>query len=111
VSKGARVLVGGKRNARFPNGNFYEPTVLVDVANDMRIAQEEVFGPVMTIIKVTGRGWYPVKHELKPTVIDGGFPMSQPLSRRVLRVCSKIEILPASAPCRCPATMTRWLPR
>lgn len=44
VSKGARVLVGGKRNAAFPKGNFYEPTVLVDVTNDMRIAQEEVFG-------------------------------------------------------------------
>jgi len=52
VSKGARVLVGGKRNPDYPHGNFYLPTVLVDVNNDMRIAQEEVFGPVMTVIKV-----------------------------------------------------------
>lgn len=60
VSKGARVLVGGKRNPDHPKGNFYLPTVLVDVTNDMRIAQEEVFGPVMTVIKVRateGQRW------------------------------------------------------
>eukprot|EP00560_Eucampia_antarctica_P000672 CAMPEP_0197840156 /NCGR_PEP_ID=MMETSP1437-20131217/45440_1 /TAXON_ID=49252 ORGANISM="Eucampia antarctica, Strain CCMP1452" /NCGR_SAMPLE_ID=MMETSP1437 /ASSEMBLY_ACC=CAM_ASM_001096 /LENGTH=384 /DNA_ID=CAMNT_0043449715 /DNA_START=672 /DNA_END=1826 /DNA_ORIENTATION=+ len=48
VAKGARLHCGGKRN---PNllGQFYEPTVLSRVTSDMRIAQEEVFGPVMCI--------------------------------------------------------------
>ncbi|KAG5178770.1 Aldehyde/histidinol dehydrogenase [Tribonema minus] len=52
VAKGARLLAGGRRNARFPDGLFYEPTVLADVTHDMRIAREEVFGPVMCILKV-----------------------------------------------------------
>jgi acyl-CoA reductase-like NAD-dependent aldehyde dehydrogenase len=55
VSKGAKVHCGGKRNAAFQNGQFYEPTLIsgIDVLNkDMRICSEEVFGPVMCVIKV-----------------------------------------------------------
>jgi acyl-CoA reductase-like NAD-dependent aldehyde dehydrogenase len=50
LAKGARALVGGK----LPDGpgNFYPPTILVNVTPDMRIAQEEVFGPVMLIMRV-----------------------------------------------------------
>jgi acyl-CoA reductase-like NAD-dependent aldehyde dehydrogenase len=33
-------------------GNFYEPTIVVGVTPDMRLFQEETFGPVMTVIKV-----------------------------------------------------------
>jgi len=54
IAKGARCLVGGKRNSAFPHGNFYEPTVLADVTHSMLIAKEEVFGPVMCILKVQG---------------------------------------------------------
>ena len=35
----------------WPNGLFYEPTIFVDVDNRMRIAQEEVFGPVLSVIR------------------------------------------------------------
>jgi acyl-CoA reductase-like NAD-dependent aldehyde dehydrogenase len=51
VSKGARIITGGRRNPHL-DGLFYEPTVLVGVTHAMRIANEEVFGPVMTVIKV-----------------------------------------------------------
>ncbi|MEZ4271447.1 MAG: aldehyde dehydrogenase family protein [Myxococcota bacterium] len=51
VSQGARVLIGGKRNTEL-GGNFFEPTVLVDVTPSMRIMQEEHFGPVMVITRV-----------------------------------------------------------
>ncbi|MBW6521114.1 MAG: NAD-dependent succinate-semialdehyde dehydrogenase [Desulfoarculaceae bacterium] len=44
LRKGARLLVGGKRLAG--KGFFFEPTVLIDVTSDMRIAREETFGPV-----------------------------------------------------------------
>ncbi|CAB1116703.1 ALDH [Ectocarpus sp. CCAP 1310/34] len=54
VSKGAKVTTGGSRNMEHPNGLFYLPTVLAGVTPDMKIAQEEVFGPVMSIIKVPG---------------------------------------------------------
>ena len=48
VSKGAKVLVGGKKAERA--GFYYEPTVLDGVTGDMRIAQEEVFGPVLSLL-------------------------------------------------------------
>jgi len=51
-SQGARCVLGGKRAAGpgLDQGNFVEPTIFVDVTNDMRIAQEEVFGPVLSVI-------------------------------------------------------------
>ena len=48
--EGARVLLGGGRPAHLPQGFYVEPTVFVDVRNDMRIAQEEIFGPVLAVI-------------------------------------------------------------
>ncbi len=50
-SSGARILAGGKR-AEVPGlaaGLFYHPTVIDGVPNDSKIAQEEVFGPVLTV--------------------------------------------------------------
>ncbi|MCW2969394.1 MAG: NAD-dependent succinate-semialdehyde dehydrogenase [Solirubrobacterales bacterium] len=47
VSRGARALIGGKRLDA--PGYFYEPTVLVDVADDARLLGEEIFGPVAPI--------------------------------------------------------------
>jgi acyl-CoA reductase-like NAD-dependent aldehyde dehydrogenase len=52
VAHGAKVMVGGKRNTSVSCGQFYEPTIIVNVTPKMRIYQEEVFGPVMTLIKV-----------------------------------------------------------
>lgn len=52
VDAGARVAIGGRR-ASAPGteeGFFFEPTVLADVTPDMRIAQEEVFGPVLVVV-------------------------------------------------------------
>lgn len=47
LEKGAKVLAGGKRN-----GLYYHPTILDNVTQSMRIAWEETFGPVVTIIRV-----------------------------------------------------------
>ncbi|MGB0694910.1 MAG: aldehyde dehydrogenase family protein [Rhodospirillaceae bacterium] len=51
VSQGAKVVTGG-RPLNIP-GAFMEPTVLVDVTPDMAIAQEEVFGPVLSVLRFT----------------------------------------------------------
>ncbi len=53
VEEGARVLYGGARpkGPEFEKGYWYLPTVIVDVTNNMRIAQEEIFGPVIVIMK------------------------------------------------------------
>ncbi|HUN23625.1 MAG TPA: aldehyde dehydrogenase family protein [Anaerolineales bacterium] len=47
LAKGARILTGGKRH-----GNFFQPTLLVDVNHDMLIMQAETFGPILPIMKV-----------------------------------------------------------
>lgn len=50
LSEGAKLAYGGKRVAGLDKGNYYEPTVLYDVDNKMRVAQEEIFGPVLVVI-------------------------------------------------------------
>ena len=49
-SEGARVLTGGRPTDGGLGGFFYEPTVLVDVDNSMRVVREEIFGPVAAIM-------------------------------------------------------------
>jgi acyl-CoA reductase-like NAD-dependent aldehyde dehydrogenase len=49
-SEGARVVVGGGKPAEFDRGYFIEPTIFDDVKPDMRIAQEEIFGPVLSVL-------------------------------------------------------------
>ena len=51
VSRGAKILVGGRRNPNY-SGLYYEPTVLVDVDQDMSVMKDETFGPVIPIMKV-----------------------------------------------------------
>lgn len=52
--EGAKLLVGGKILSAppFEKGFYFEPTIFTDVKNDMMIAQEEIFGPVISIIEV-----------------------------------------------------------
>jgi acyl-CoA reductase-like NAD-dependent aldehyde dehydrogenase len=52
-SEGAEVATGGERASALGDGYFVEPTVFTGVRNDMRIAQEEIFGPVAAVIEVT----------------------------------------------------------
>jgi acyl-CoA reductase-like NAD-dependent aldehyde dehydrogenase len=52
VSKGAKVLVGGKLGGPGSAGLFYQPTVLVDVDHDMDCMREETFGPTLPVMKV-----------------------------------------------------------
>lgn len=49
-SEGARVLTGGRTAENGLGGYFYEPTILVDVNNSMRVVREEIFGPVLAIM-------------------------------------------------------------
>ncbi len=49
-AEGATIRVGGVRPEGFPEGNYFSPTLIVNVRNDMRIAQEEIFGPVLVVI-------------------------------------------------------------
>lgn len=52
-AEGARLVTGGKRpaGALFQKGFWFEPTVFADVRQEMRIAREEIFGPVLSILR------------------------------------------------------------
>lgn len=52
--EGAEVVSGGKRpdGEEVKDGFFVEPTIITGVANDMRVAREEIFGPVLSVIPV-----------------------------------------------------------
>jgi len=53
LDEGARLLIGGKRatGGELDKGFFFEPTIFADVTRDMRLFKEEVFGPVLAVIK------------------------------------------------------------
>ena len=50
VSNGARVVVSGKRYEL--GGTFFEPTLIADVRQDMKVAKEETFGPLATVFSL-----------------------------------------------------------
>ncbi len=54
IEEGAKLLTGGERytDGACARGFFYRPTIFVDVQPDMRIAREEIFGPVLSVFKV-----------------------------------------------------------
>src|SRR6185295_18126406 len=52
--EGARVIAGGDRQPINGKGFFVQATVLDGVTNTMRVAQEEIFGPVLSVIRFDG---------------------------------------------------------
>ena len=50
LSEGAKITTGGARPGDVGEGWYVEPTVLADVTNSMRVAQEEIFGPVIALL-------------------------------------------------------------
>lgn len=91
VSKGARVLAGGGRNKEFPQGQFFEPTVLADVTEDMLIAKEETFGPILSIFRVKGNS----DDEAVRLANDCAFALSSCAhsgdQNRAARICARLE--------------------
>ncbi len=51
-SEGAEIVTGGERAVDLGDGYYVQPTIFTGVRNDMRIAQEEIFGPVAAVIPV-----------------------------------------------------------
>ena len=52
IEKGVSLKAGGGRARQKPSKHYFEPTILADVTPDMRIMQDETFGPVMVIVRV-----------------------------------------------------------
>ena len=55
IDEGARIVVGGTDKPH-DRGWYVRPTLFADATNDMRIAREEIFGPVLTVLRYTRRG-------------------------------------------------------
>ena len=53
VERGARVVTGGGRASGFPTNLYWEPTVLAGVTEEMEVARDETFGPVVPITRVS----------------------------------------------------------
>ena len=50
----AELVCGGKRHSALADGNFFEPTIFAGVKAGSRLEQEEIFGPVLSVIRVSG---------------------------------------------------------
>src|SRR4051794_4565659 len=51
-SEGAKLVTGGERAGKLSKGNFYQPTIFTNVKAGSRLEQEEIFGPVLSVIRV-----------------------------------------------------------
>jgi aldehyde dehydrogenase (NAD+) len=51
-SEGAKLVAGGTRPTKMSGGNFFEPTIFINVKAGSRLEQEEIFGPVLSVIRV-----------------------------------------------------------
>ena len=51
-SEGAKLLTGGERPGKLAKGNFFQPTIFTNVRAGSRLEQEEIFGPVLSVIRV-----------------------------------------------------------
>ena len=53
LERGAQLVVGGARADGFPTDLYWQPTVLTDVTDEMEVAREETFGPVVPITRIS----------------------------------------------------------
>ncbi len=86
--KGARVVAGGERVMR-ERGDYFAPTILADVTADMRIMNEETFGPVMVLCRV------PDEHHAIELANGSGFGLSASVfsrdQARARRIASRVQ--------------------
>jgi aldehyde dehydrogenase (NAD+) len=67
--EGAKLVLGGKQPEGLEKGYFFEPTIFDGVTNDMRIAQEEIFGPVLSVLPTKT----PARRSGSPTIRSTGW--------------------------------------
>ncbi|GAA4547216.1 aldehyde dehydrogenase [Pseudonocardia xishanensis] len=88
--EGARLVTGGRRPAHLDKGYFIEPTVFADVDNAMRIAQEEIFGPVLAVIPYDDEDDAVRIANDSPYGLAGNISSTDP--ERALRVANRLRV-------------------
>ena len=86
--EGARVVCGGGIPSHLPKGFYVEPTLFADVTNDMTIAQEEIFGPVLVMIPFEDdedavRIANDSSYGLSGSITSGDFDRAKAIARRI----------------------------
>jgi aldehyde dehydrogenase (NAD+) len=89
VQAGARVAAGGGRPDGLPKGWYVEPTIMADVDNSMRVAREEIFGPVLCLIPYAGEDDAVRIANDSPYGLSGGVWTGDPA--RGLRVAKRVR--------------------
>ncbi|MBM9506622.1 aldehyde dehydrogenase family protein [Actinacidiphila acididurans] len=83
--EGADLLTGGQRpDGELSSGFFYEPTVFAGVQQDMRIAREEIFGPVLTVLP------YDSPDELTALANDTGYGLAAAIWSRDISMVNRL---------------------
>jgi aldehyde dehydrogenase (NAD+) len=87
-AEGAKLLVGGGRPEHLEKGYYVEPTLFVDVDPDATIAQEEIFGPVLCVLKYDGdddavRIANNSMYGLSGSVTSGSLERAEGIARRI----------------------------
>ena len=99
-AEGARVVVGGGRTLESSGGHFVEPTVFDDVSNSMKIAREEIFGPVISTIPfdteeeaiaIANETRYGLAASLYTTDLDTAFRLARSIKAGTVSVNSYSE--------------------
>jgi 4-(gamma-glutamylamino)butanal dehydrogenase len=99
-AEGARIVVGGGRTLESSGGHFVEPTVFDDVDNSMKIAREEIFGPVISTIPfdteeqaiaIANETSYGLAASLYTTDLDTAFRLARSIKAGTVSVNSYSE--------------------
>ena len=90
VSRGAKVLVGGKRIDNKDDSTFFEPTVIVDVPRDCAVASEETFGPLAALFEFSDEADVIARANSTEVGLAGYF-FTKDVSR-VYRVAEQLEV-------------------
>lgn len=96
IAKGAKIEAGGKRaGGEFANGNYFEPTIFTNVSSDMKVMNEEVFGPVLPIvpfeteeeaIRLANQTQYGLTSEVYTSDLEKGERMAKALQSGVVAI-------------------------
>jgi aldehyde dehydrogenase (NAD+) len=89
VEEGGTFAAGGGRSERFDTGWFIDPTLVVGLDNSARVAQEEIFGPVLTVIPYEGEDQAVAIANDSPFGLSGAIHSADP--DRALAVAARIR--------------------